>query len=111
MISFSPPRVDDQITDAVTETLRSGWWTTGPRTKELEKQLTEYVGTSATLCCSSATAGLELVLRWFGVQPGDEVIVPVYTYSATANEMLKSSPTSTITGLAPQCTTTLAVAE
>lgn len=85
MISFSPPRIDQKIVDAVSETLRSGWITTGPKTKLFEKKLTEYSGHKATLCVSSATAGLELMLRWFGVGPGDEVIVPAYTYAATAN--------------------------
>jgi dTDP-4-amino-4,6-dideoxygalactose transaminase len=85
MIPFSPPRIDQKTIDAVAETLRSGWITTGPRTKLLEKKLTAYAGHKATLCVSSATAGLELMLRWFGVTKGDEVIVPAYTYAATAN--------------------------
>jgi dTDP-4-amino-4,6-dideoxygalactose transaminase len=85
MIPFSPPRIDQKIIDAVTETLRSGWITTGPKTKLFEKKLTEFGGHKATLCVSSATAGLELMLRWFGVGEGDEVIVPAYTYAATAN--------------------------
>ena len=85
MIPFSPPRIDQKIIDAVTETLRSGWITTGPKTKLFENKLTEFSGHKATLCVSSATAGLELMLRWFGVGEGDEVIVPAYTYAATAN--------------------------
>ena len=85
MIPFSPPRIDQKIIDAVNETLRSGWITTGPKTKLLEKNLTNYGRQKATLCVNSATAGLELMLRWFGVGPGDEVIVPAYTYAATAN--------------------------
>jgi dTDP-4-amino-4,6-dideoxygalactose transaminase len=85
MIPFSPPRIDQKIIDAVIETLRSGWITTGPKTKLFEKKLTEFSGQKATLCVSSATAGLELMLRWFGVCKGDEVIVPAYTYAATAN--------------------------
>lgn len=85
MIPFSPPRVDQKIIDEVVDTLRSGWWTTGPKTKEFEKRLAEYSGAQKLLAVSSATAGLELMLRWFGVGEGDEVIVPVYTYSATAN--------------------------
>jgi dTDP-4-amino-4,6-dideoxygalactose transaminase len=85
MIPFSPPRIDQKIIDAVSETLRSGWITTGPKTKLLEKKLTEFAGHKVTLCVSSATAGLELMLRWYGVQKGDEVIVPAYTYSATVN--------------------------
>lgn len=85
MLPFSPPRIDKKITDAVTEVLNSGWITTGPKTKLFEKQLTAYNGNKSTICLNSATAGLELVLRWFGVGEGDEVIVPAYTYSATAN--------------------------
>ncbi|MCX6247433.1 MAG: DegT/DnrJ/EryC1/StrS aminotransferase family protein [Bacteroidetes bacterium] len=85
MIPFSPPRIDQKTIDAVSDTLRSGWITTGPKTKLFEKKLTEFGGQKSTLCVSSATAGLELMLRWFGVGPGDEVIVPAYTYAATAN--------------------------
>src|ERR1035438_2854490 len=85
MIPFSPPKITDELVKAVTEVLRSGWITTGPKTKEFEKRITEYCGCKSTLCLNSATAGLEIMLRWFGVTKGDEVIVPVYTYSATAN--------------------------
>jgi len=85
MIPFSPPHIDQKIIDAVTETLKSGWITTGPKTKLFEKKITEYCGCKATVCVSSATAGLEIMLRWFGVGEGDEVIVPAYTYTATAN--------------------------
>ena len=85
MIPFSPPRIDQKIIDEVTAVLKSGWITTGPRTKLFEKKITEYAGCKNTLCLNSATAGLEIMLRWFGVKEGDEVIVPAYTYSATAN--------------------------
>lgn len=85
MIPFSPPRIDDKIIDEVAATLRSGWITTGPRTKAFEKRITAYCGNKATLCLNSATAGLEIMLRWYGVGEGDEVILPAYTYSATAN--------------------------
>ena len=85
MIPFSPPRMDQKIVDEVVDTLWSGWITTGPKTKKFEKMLTAYGGHAATLCVSSASAGLELILRWFGVGPGDEVILPAYTYAATAN--------------------------
>ncbi|MFN2375069.1 MAG: DegT/DnrJ/EryC1/StrS family aminotransferase [Candidatus Binatia bacterium] len=85
MIPFSPPRIDQKIIDEVVEALKSGWITTGPRTKLLEKNLAAYCGAPAALCLNSATAGLEVVLRWFGVGEGDEVIVPAYTYAATAN--------------------------
>ena len=85
MIPFSPPRMDQRIVDEVVDTLWSGWITTGPKTKRFEKMLSDYGGQKSTLCLNSATAGLELVLHWYGVGPGDEVIVPAYTYNATAN--------------------------
>ena len=88
MIPFVRPRIDRATIDAVTETLRSGWITTGPRTHEFEERLASYCGAQAVICVSSATSGLELALRWFGVGPGDEVIVPAYTYCATANVVL-----------------------
>lgn len=88
MIPFSPPRIDDKIIEEVISTLKSGWITTGPRTKLFEKKITEYCGNKATLCLNSATAGLELMLRWFGVENGDEVIIPAYTYCATANVVI-----------------------
>lgn len=88
MIPFSPPRIDQKIIDEVTDTLKSGWITTGPKTKRFEKELTAYCGNKATLCLNSATAGLEIMLRWFGVKEGDEVIIPAYTYCATANVVI-----------------------
>lgn len=88
MIPFSPPRIDQKIIDSVVEALRSGWITTGPKTKLFEKKLAEYCGVPSVLCLNSATAGLELMLRWYGVGEGDEVILPAYTYSATANVII-----------------------
>ncbi|MBK5283792.1 MAG: DegT/DnrJ/EryC1/StrS family aminotransferase [Bacteroidia bacterium] len=88
MIPFSPPHIDQKIIDEVIATLKSGWITTGARTKQFEKELAQYTGVSNVLCQNSATAGLELTLRWFGVGEGDEVIVPAYTYCATANVVL-----------------------
>lgn len=93
MIPFSPPRVDQKIIDEVVDTLKSGWLTTGPKTKKFEKNLTTYCGNKSTLCLNSATAGLEIVLRWFGVTKGDEVILPSYTYSATANVVIHCGAT------------------
>jgi dTDP-4-amino-4,6-dideoxygalactose transaminase len=84
-IPFSPPRVDQTTIDAVTEVLKSGWITTGPKTRELEEKINVYCGSKRTLCLNSWTNAAELVLRWFGVGPGDEVIIPAYTYAATAN--------------------------
>ncbi len=93
MIPFSPPHIDQKIIDEVTKVLQSGWITTGPRTKQFEKELTAYCGNKATLCLNSATAGLEIMLRWFGVKEGDEVILPAYTYSATANVIMHCGAT------------------
>jgi len=84
-IPFSPPRIDDKTIAEVTAALKSGWITTGPRVKEFEKRIAQFVGVEKVVCVNSASAGLELMLRWFGVQEGDEVIVPAYTYCATAN--------------------------
>lgn len=88
MIPFSPPRIDQKIIDEVVKVLQSGWITTGPKTKLFEKELTKYCGNKATLALNSATAGLEIMLRWFGVKEGDEVILPAYTYTATANVIM-----------------------
>lgn len=84
-IPFSPPRVDQKTIDAVTEVLKSGWITTGPKTRELEARINAYCGSGRTLCLNSWTNAAELVLRWYNVGPGDEVIIPAYTYAATAN--------------------------
>lgn len=93
VIPFSPPRIDEKIIAEVTDALRSGWITTGPRTKKLEQKVAEYVQVPKVVCLNSASAGLELVLRWFGVQEGDEVIVPAYTYCATANVVVHCGAT------------------
>lgn len=93
MIPFSPPRIDDKIVDEVVDTLKSGWITTGPKTKLFERELTEYTGAKTTVCLNSGTAGMELMLSWFGVREGDEVIIPSYTYTATANAVVHSGAT------------------
>ncbi|MCC6840098.1 MAG: DegT/DnrJ/EryC1/StrS family aminotransferase [Flavobacteriales bacterium] len=85
MIPFSPPRIDEKTIQAVTDALRSGWITTGPRTKEFEKRLAAYCGVQRVIALNSWTNAAELALRWYGIGPGDEVIVPAYTYCATAN--------------------------
>ena len=84
-IPFSPPDVSQLEIDAVSEALSSGWITTGPRTKKLEKLIAEYVGTNRCVCLNSQTACAEMALRFLGVKQGDEVIVPAYTYTATAS--------------------------
>ena len=88
MLPFSPPRLDEKTVEEVSKVLLSGWITTGPKTKEFEQKISDYVGCKKTICLSSATAGLELVCRWFGLKEGDEVIVPAYTYCASANIVL-----------------------
>lgn len=84
-IPFSPPDITDSEIEEVTAALKSGWITTGPRTKELERRLAEFCHTSKVVCLSSATAAEELNFRICGISEGDEVIVPAYTYTATAS--------------------------
>lgn len=84
-IPFSPPDMTEAEVDEVREAILSGWITTGPRTKKLEQQISEFVHTDKTVCLNSATASMEMVLHLLGIGPGDEVIVPAYTYTATAS--------------------------
>ena len=84
-IPFSPPDMTEKEAALVREAILSGWITTGPKTKELERQISEYVHTDKTVCLNSATAAMEMVLHLLGIGPGDEVIVPAYTYTATAS--------------------------
>lgn len=83
-ISFSPPYVDKSVIDEVVDTLESGWITTGPKVKALEEEIEKFTGSEAVLCVNSWTSGAIMILKWFGVKEGDEVIVPAYTYCATA---------------------------
>lgn len=104
-IAFSPPDISEEEITEVAETLRSGWITTGPKTKLLEKRLAAYIETGRTdiaagdeysnrvVCLNSATAAEELNLRIFGIRPGDEVIVPAYTYTATASAAIHCGAT------------------
>ena len=84
-ISFSPPDITEQEIEEVAQALRSGWITTGPRTKEFERLIAEYCHTDKAVCLNSATACMELILHLLGVGPGDEVITSAYTYTATAS--------------------------
>ncbi|MDD7511356.1 MAG: DegT/DnrJ/EryC1/StrS family aminotransferase [Peptostreptococcaceae bacterium] len=84
-IKFSPPDITELEINEVAEALKSGWITTGPRTKKLEERISSYIGTEKTVCLNSATAAMELTLRILGVGPGDEVITSAYTYTATAS--------------------------
>lgn len=85
IISFSPPDISEMEIEEVCAALRSGWITTGPRTKKLEKELAEWIGIEKCVCLNSQTACAELVLRVLGVGEGDEVVVPAYTYTASAS--------------------------
>ncbi len=83
-IPFSPPYIDDDVKREVLDTLDSGWITSGPKVLALEKLVAEQTGVPHVACCNSATSGLMLLLHWYGVTRGDEVIIPAYTYAATA---------------------------
>lgn len=93
MIPFSPPRIDDRTLEEVCAALKSGWITTGPRVRKFEEMLSDYCKVNNVLCVNSNSAGMELMLHWFGVGPGDEVIVPAYTYCATANVVVHCGAT------------------
>ena len=84
VIPFSPPYIDKDIINEVNETLTSGWITTGPKVKLLEEEFNNYVNCQKTICVNSWTSGAILILKWLGIGPGDEVLIPAYTYSATA---------------------------
>lgn len=93
MIPFSPPRIDQKVIDEVTAALQSGWITTGPRTKLFEKNITEYCGCKTTVAVNSWTMGMQVFLNWWGIGEGDEVILPAYTYCASANVVVHSGAT------------------
>lgn len=84
-IPFSPPDISEEEIAEVVNTLKSGWITTGPKTKEFERKIADYVGTSRAACLNSATAAMEMTLRVLGISEGDEVITTAYTYTATAS--------------------------
>ena len=84
-ILFSPPDITEAEIEEVIDTMKSGWITTGPRTKEFERRIAGYVGVNKAVCLNSATAAMELTLRILGVGPGDEVITTAYTYTASAS--------------------------
>lgn len=92
-IPFSPPFLAPDVLNEIASVLSSGWITTGAKARELEAGVGNITQAQRVLCVNSATAGMELVLRWFGVKPGDEVIVPAYTYCATANIVLHCGAT------------------
>lgn len=100
-IPFSPPDISEREIESVVETLRSGWITTGPKTKEFEKQIAEYVGTEKAVCLNSSTAAMEMTLRLLGVGPGDEVIVPAYTYTASCSVICHVGATPVMVDIQP----------
>lgn len=87
-IPFSPPYIDDSVINEVVDSLRSGWITSGPKVKALEEEIKTFSGAKEVLCVNSWTSGAIMMLRWLGVKADDEVIVPAYTYSATALAVL-----------------------
>lgn len=100
-IPFSPPDMGEAEVQEAAEALRSGWITTGPKTKEFEKEIAAYCGTSKAVCLSSATACMESILRALGVGPGDEVITCAYTYTATASVTCHVGATVRLVDTAP----------
>lgn len=100
-IPFSPPDITEEEIAEVADALRSGWITTGPRVKELERQLADYLGTKRCVCLNSQTACAEMALRVLGIGPGDEVIVPAYTYTATASVVCHVGATPVMVDCAP----------
>ena len=100
-IQFSPPDITQAEIDEVVDTLRSGWITTGPKTKQFEREITTYCGSSRTACLNSATAGMELLLRMFDIGPGDEVITSAYTYTSTASVIVHCGATPILVDIKP----------
>ncbi|MBI1266190.1 MAG: aminotransferase class I/II-fold pyridoxal phosphate-dependent enzyme [Cryomorphaceae bacterium] len=100
-IPFSPPRIDEVTIQAVTDVLRSGWITSGPQLRAFEAEVSGYVHDRAVICLNAWTNACELVLRWFGVGPGDEVILPAYTYAATANIVIHVGATPVLVDVVP----------
>ncbi|MDD2956331.1 MAG: DegT/DnrJ/EryC1/StrS family aminotransferase [Oscillospiraceae bacterium] len=100
-VPFSPPDIGEEEIREVESVLRSGWITTGPRAKELERLLAEYLHTEKAVCLSSQTAAAEMTLRLLGIGPGDEVILPAYTYTATCSVVCHVGATPVLVDCAP----------
>lgn len=100
-IDFSPPYIDDDVKHEVISALESGWITTGPKVKALELATAQYAGIEHVLCVNSATSAMMLVLHWLGIGRGDEVIVPAYTYCATALVVMHIGATPVMVDVKP----------
>lgn len=100
-VPFSPPDITQEEINEAAEALKSGWITTGPRTKEFERQIASYVGTEKAVCLNSATACMELTLRLLGIGEGDEVITSAYTYTASASVVCHVGATLKLIDTAP----------
>lgn len=101
IVKFSPPDITEEEIAEVADTLRSGWITTGPKTKEFERRIAEYCGTNRAVCLNSATACLEMTLRVMGIGPGDEVITTAYTYTATCSCICHTGATPVLVDTLP----------
>lgn len=99
-IPFSPPYINKTVIEEVTNTLESGWITTGPKVKRLEELVCQYTKAPNVLCVNSATSGLMLALKWYGIGQGDEVIIPAYTYAATALAVIHIGATPVLVDVA-----------
>lgn len=104
IIPFSPPYIDEDVNKEVLEVLNSGWITTGPKVKQLEDEVAKLVHIEKTVCVNSWTSGAILVLKWYGVGVGDEVIIPAYTYSATALAVLQCGAIPVMVDVKPDFT-------
>ena len=102
-IPFSPPDITEKEIENIVNSLKSGWITTGPKTKEFEKRISEYCNTSKTVCLNSATAAMEMTLRVLGVGKGDEVIVPAYTYTASCSVICHVGATPIMVDIQKDC--------
>ncbi len=102
-IPFSPPDMSEEEVQLAADAIRSGWITTGPKTKEFERKIAEFCGTSKAVALNSATASMEMTLRVLGVGPGDEVIVPAYTYTSTASAVVHTGARPVMVDSQPGC--------
>mgnify|MGYP003466032755 CR=1 FL=1 len=101
-ISFSPPYIDQDIINSVCESLNSGWITTGPKVAALESELKDYLKAKSVIAVNSWTSGATLVLRWLGLKQDDEVIVPAYTYCATAMAVMEAGAKPVMVDISPR---------